>query len=187
MTMAAAQLAFVRGAFASSVLGRARALILSGLLVCAVPAQAVNVQTSDQANANDNSASSSSNAANNPAEPRFTLQYWNCYAPSLNELSGGAENGSHRCSGDVSANAVGTDGQPHVCRPSRAPPRQGIPARWWVYTQRLHRGTTFALSHRPGCTKLPGLHRHLTTTTAELLEWLAYFLSWLAIAVISTD
>jgi hypothetical protein len=34
------QLAFVRGAVASSIRGRARALVLSGLLTCAVAAQA---------------------------------------------------------------------------------------------------------------------------------------------------
>src|SRR5580700_808921 len=75
---------------------RTRALVLLGLLISPVAAWADNVATSDKADAGDNSESSSSNAANNPAEPRFTLQYWNYYAPSLNELGGGAENGALR-------------------------------------------------------------------------------------------
>ncbi|HEY0800212.1 MAG TPA: hypothetical protein VGD54_05170, partial [Steroidobacteraceae bacterium] len=84
------------GAFASTVRGRARALVLLGLLTCAVAAQADSVESPDKADANGNPESSSSNAANNPAEPRFTLQYWNYYAPSLNQLNGGAENGAVR-------------------------------------------------------------------------------------------
>ena len=36
------------------------------------------------------------NAANSPTEPRLTFQYWNYYAPSLNEVSGGAQNGVGR-------------------------------------------------------------------------------------------
>jgi hypothetical protein len=40
MTAKAAELAFVRGAVASFVLGRGRALVLSGLLACAVAAHA---------------------------------------------------------------------------------------------------------------------------------------------------
>jgi hypothetical protein len=96
MTAKAAELPFVRRAVASSVLGRARALVLSGLLACAVAAQADNAETSVDANASDNSESSGSNAANNPAEPRLTLQYWNYYAPSLNHLNGDAENGEAR-------------------------------------------------------------------------------------------
>ena len=93
MTAEAAQPTFVRRAVASSVLGLARALVLSGLLACAVAAQADNAETSVDANASDDSESSSSNAANNPVEPLFTLQYWNYYAPSLNNVSGNAENG----------------------------------------------------------------------------------------------
>jgi hypothetical protein len=38
----------------------------------------------------------SSNSANDPTEPRLTLEYWNYYAPSLNNLNGGAENGEGR-------------------------------------------------------------------------------------------
>jgi len=95
-TAKTAELAFVRRAVASSVLGRAHALVLSGLLACAVAAQADNAETSVAANASDNSESSGSNAANNPVEPRLTLQYWNYYAPSLNHLNGDAENGEAR-------------------------------------------------------------------------------------------
>jgi hypothetical protein len=40
--------------------------------------------------------SADNNAANSPTEPRLTFQYWNYYAPSLNEKSGGAENGLGR-------------------------------------------------------------------------------------------
>jgi hypothetical protein len=96
MTAKAAEPAFVRRAVASFVLGRARALVLSGLLACAVAAQADNGEKPVDANAGDNSESSDSNAANNPAEPKFTLQYWNYYAPSLNNLNGDAENGEAR-------------------------------------------------------------------------------------------
>jgi hypothetical protein len=92
----AAELAFVRRAVASAVLGRARALLLSGLLACAVAAQADNAETFVDANASDNSESGDSNAANNPVEPRLTLQYWNYYAPSLNHLNGDAESGDAR-------------------------------------------------------------------------------------------
>jgi hypothetical protein len=75
MTAKAAELAFVRRAVASSILGRARALVF--------------VRPSCL-------RSSGSNAANNPAEPKFTLQYWNYYAPSLNSLNNDAENGEAR-------------------------------------------------------------------------------------------
>jgi hypothetical protein len=60
-----------------------RTLVLLGLLVCAVDARAEEAKTSD---------SSSSNSANDPTEPRLTLEYWNYYAPSLNQLNGDAEN-----------------------------------------------------------------------------------------------
>jgi hypothetical protein len=96
MTAEVAELAFVPRAVASSILGRARALILLGLLTCGVATQADNVETSDDADASGNSEISSSNSANNPAEPKFTLQYWNYYAPSLNNLNGDAENGEAR-------------------------------------------------------------------------------------------
>ena len=42
------------------------------------------------------SSSSDSNSANNPVEPKLTLEYWNYYALSLNKLNGDAENGEGR-------------------------------------------------------------------------------------------
>jgi hypothetical protein len=59
-----------------------RALVLSGLIVCAA-----------EARADDNS---DSNSANNPVEPKLTLEYWNYYAPSLHKRNGDAENGEGR-------------------------------------------------------------------------------------------
>jgi len=61
------------------------ALVLLGLAVnvCAIDALADEDKTSD---------SSRSNSANDPTEPRLTLEYWNYYATSLNQLDGGAEN-----------------------------------------------------------------------------------------------
>ena len=59
------------------------ALVLSGLIVCAAEARA-------------DSDSSGSKSANDPTEPKFTLQYWNYDAPSLNKLNGDAENGLSR-------------------------------------------------------------------------------------------
>jgi hypothetical protein len=65
------------------------ALVLSGLIVsvCALDARAEDAKTS---------GSSSSNSANDPTEPRFTVEYWNYYALSLNQLNGDAENGIAR-------------------------------------------------------------------------------------------
>jgi hypothetical protein len=60
-----------------------RALVLSGLIVCAAEARA-------------DSSSGDSNSANNPVEPKLTLEYWNYYALSLNRLNGDAENGEGR-------------------------------------------------------------------------------------------
>jgi hypothetical protein len=60
-------------------------VFLWGLSLCAAVARAE--EDSDSAN---------SNAANNPVEPRLTLQYWNYYAPSLSDVNGGAENGIGR-------------------------------------------------------------------------------------------
>jgi hypothetical protein len=57
-------------------------LALFGLFVCAVDALA-----------DDNS---DSNSANDPTTPKFSLQYWNYFAPSLNNQIGGAENGTGR-------------------------------------------------------------------------------------------
>jgi hypothetical protein len=64
-------------------------LTLLGLIagVCAVDARADDAKTS---------ANSSSNSANDPTEPRFTVEYWNYYASSLNQLDGDAENGIAR-------------------------------------------------------------------------------------------
>jgi hypothetical protein len=60
-----------------------RALVLSGLIVYATEARA-------------DSISGDSNSANNPVEPKLTLEYWNYYAISLNKLNGEAENGEGR-------------------------------------------------------------------------------------------
>jgi hypothetical protein len=58
------------------------ALILAGLIACATEVWA-----------DDNG---DSNSSNNPVEPKLTLEYWNYYATSLNQLNGGAENGEGR-------------------------------------------------------------------------------------------
>ena len=58
------------------------ALVSLGLIVCATDSMA-----------DDNS---DSNSANDPTTPKFSLQYWNYYAPSLNNQNGGAENGTGR-------------------------------------------------------------------------------------------
>jgi hypothetical protein len=66
-----------------SAVGFIRTIVrLSTLSLCAAAASAA-----------EDSDNTSSNAANNPAEPRVTLQYWNYYAPSLNDLNDGSENG----------------------------------------------------------------------------------------------
>jgi hypothetical protein len=57
---------------------RSPVLVLLGLIVCAMEAQA--------------QSSSDSNSANNPIYPKLTVEYWNYYATSLNRLNGGAEN-----------------------------------------------------------------------------------------------
>jgi hypothetical protein len=72
------------------------ALVLLSLMVCAADAQADEATTSQAAKTGDNSDSGGSNSANDPTEPRFTLQYWNYYATSLNQQNGGAENGVGR-------------------------------------------------------------------------------------------
>lgn len=58
---------------------RSLVLVLSGLVVCATGARAQS--TGD------------SNSSNNPIEPKLTVEYWNYYATSLNQLNGDAENG----------------------------------------------------------------------------------------------
>jgi hypothetical protein len=60
-----------------------RALVMSGLIVYATEARA-------------DSINGDSNSANNPVEPKLTLEYWNYYAISLNKLNGEAENGEGR-------------------------------------------------------------------------------------------
>jgi len=61
---------------------RSLALVLLGLIVGAI-----------EARADDNS---DSNSSNNPVAPKLTLEYWNYYATSLNQLNGDAENGVGR-------------------------------------------------------------------------------------------
>src|ERR1700745_2208646 len=61
---------------------RSLALVLLGLIACAI-----------EARADDNS---DSNSSNNPVAPKLTLEYWNYYATSLNQLNGDAENGEGR-------------------------------------------------------------------------------------------
>jgi hypothetical protein len=58
------------------------ALVSLGLIVCATDSMADD--------------SSDSNSANDPTTPKFSLQYWNYFAPSLNNQDGGAENGTGR-------------------------------------------------------------------------------------------
>ena len=58
-------------------------LALLALVACTVVAQADAEKASER---------ESSNSANNPVEPKFTLQYWNYVAPSLNNVDGAAEN-----------------------------------------------------------------------------------------------
>jgi hypothetical protein len=61
---------------------RSLALVLLGLIACAI-----------ETRADDNS---DSNSSNNPVAPKLTLEYWNYYATSLNQLNGDAENGEGR-------------------------------------------------------------------------------------------
>jgi hypothetical protein len=65
-------------------------LVLLGLILGAIYARADEIKTSDEAKSS--SDSSANNSANNPVEPRLTIEYWNYYAASLNQLNGGAEN-----------------------------------------------------------------------------------------------
>jgi hypothetical protein len=53
-------------------------------------------QKNDETHASFDAERKSSNSANDPTEPRLTVEYWNYYAPSLNNLNGGAENGEGR-------------------------------------------------------------------------------------------
>jgi hypothetical protein len=52
--------------------------------------------TSDDTQASFDAERKNNNSANDPTEPRLTVEYWNYYAPSLNNLNGGAENGEGR-------------------------------------------------------------------------------------------
>jgi hypothetical protein len=72
------------------------ALALLVLTASTVADAADDATTSDEAQASDNAERKDTNSANNPIEPRLTLEYWNYYAPSLNNLNGGAENGIGR-------------------------------------------------------------------------------------------
>jgi hypothetical protein len=71
---------------------RCMALVLLGLIFCATVSVADEAKTSD----GPSTASGDSNSANDPTAPKFTLQYWNYYAPSLDNQNGGAENGVGR-------------------------------------------------------------------------------------------
>jgi hypothetical protein len=72
--------------------------VLSLLVLTAstVADAADDARTSDETQASFDAERKDTNSANNPVEPRLTLEYWNYYAPSLNNLSGGAENAEAR-------------------------------------------------------------------------------------------
>ena len=72
------------------------ALALSVLTASTVADAADDATTSDETQAGFDAERKSNNSANDPTEPRLTLEYWNYYAPSLNNLNGGAENGEGR-------------------------------------------------------------------------------------------
>ena len=59
-------------------------LALLALVACTVAARADDTEKSRERESN--------NSANNPVEPKLTLQYWNYVAPSLNNVDGAAEN-----------------------------------------------------------------------------------------------
>jgi hypothetical protein len=71
-------------------------LALLVLTASTVANAADDAMTSDEAQARFDAERKHTNSANDPTEPRLTLEYWNFYAPSLNNLSGGAENGEGR-------------------------------------------------------------------------------------------
>jgi hypothetical protein len=56
----------------------------------------MTLRRSDETQASFDAERKSNNSANDPTEPRLTVEYWNFYAPSLNNLNGGAENGEGR-------------------------------------------------------------------------------------------
>ena len=72
------------------------ALALLVLTASTVADAADDATTPDETQASFDAERKSSNSANDPTEPRLTLEYWNYYAPSLNKLNGGAENGEGR-------------------------------------------------------------------------------------------
>ena len=71
-------------------------LALFVLTASTVADAADDATTSDETPASFDAERKSNNSANDPTEPRLTVEYWNYYAPSLNNLNGGAENGEGR-------------------------------------------------------------------------------------------
>ena len=65
-------------------------------LTASTVADAADDATTDETQVSFDAERKSNNSANDPTEPRLTLEYWNYYAPSLNNLNGGAENGEGR-------------------------------------------------------------------------------------------
>jgi hypothetical protein len=72
------------------------ALALLVLTASTVADAADDATTPDGAQASFDAERKNANSANDPTEPRLTVEYWNFYAPSLHELNGGAENGEGR-------------------------------------------------------------------------------------------
>jgi hypothetical protein len=73
-----------------------KALALLVLTTSTVADAADDGTTSDGAQASFDAERKNANSANDPTEPRLTVEYWNFYAPSLHSLNGGAENGEGR-------------------------------------------------------------------------------------------
>ncbi len=73
-----------------------KALALLVLTTSTVANAADDGTTSDGTQASFDAERKNANSANDPTEPRLTVEYWNFYAPSLNNLNGGAENGEGR-------------------------------------------------------------------------------------------
>jgi hypothetical protein len=61
------------------------ALALLCLIVCTVADAADDATRSDGAQASFDAERKNANSANDPTEPRLTLEYWNFCAPSLNK------------------------------------------------------------------------------------------------------
>jgi hypothetical protein len=70
------------------------ALTLLALVAATVAARAQDAKTPAGTTAGDEAEKEreQNNSANNPVEPRLTAQYWNYFAPSLNNVDGTAEN-----------------------------------------------------------------------------------------------